>query len=623
MHSQDLPLLHRLNLDGLRPPIERYLELLHARYKGLDVGTCASYIPELARVDPDLFGICIATRDGHVYEIGDAGHLFTIQSVSKALVHGLALHDQGEQGVLERIGVEPSGEAFNAISLRPGTGAPFNPMINAGAIAATGMIRPKPGRKRIDRLLQYLSGCAGRDLDIDEAVYRSESETGHRNRAIGWMLRNFDILREEPTDTLETYFQQCAIRVSCRDLAVMAATLANGGINPITKREAIEPRYVPHVLSVMATCGMYDYSGEWLYRVGLPAKSGVGGGILAVLPGQLGIGVFSPRLDEHGNSVRGIRVCNDLTRDLALHLFQVGSEPAPALRLSYDNAQVTSSRQRAPAHRDIIRREGHRVRLLELQGKLIFSTIEPILRQVEQASERCQHFILNFFNVLSADEVSLKLLCQLQATLAARGVRLLASHIERLREPLYVTGFRSDACFVNDDAALEDCENRLLEGELGMAWNAPYKLPLGDCELFGGCSPEDVAWLETQMPEIHFDTGQHLVRKGDPGTTLYVLLSGSVEVRLPAPHGGRGKRLGVFTAGMSFGEMAFIDGAPRSADVVALGPVSCRTMHRPLFDAMETDNPRLKISILTQLTRTLSANVRRSNNEALAFRGNR
>ena len=249
-------------------PIEDYLKNLHARHQSCLDGSVADYIPELAKARADWFGICIATRDGHVYEVGDARQPFTIQSISKAITYGLALEDRGEDFILSRISVEPSGEAFNAISLKPGSGSPFNPMINAGAIATCGQVLIKDGQSRIQRILAYLSGCAGRQLDIDEAVYRSESATGHRNRAIGWMLRNFGIIDEEPTDILETYFQQCAIRVTCRDLAVIGATLANDGRNPLTHEQVIKPEFMDNILSVMSTCGMYDYSGEWLYRIG-------------------------------------------------------------------------------------------------------------------------------------------------------------------------------------------------------------------------------------------------------------------------------------------------------------------------------------------------------------------
>jgi glutaminase len=276
----------------MKSPILAYLQKLHARYAQMTEGKVADYIPELAKANPSHFGICVASRDGHLYEVGDTRQEFTMQSISKALSYGLALEDRGEAHVLSRIGVEPSGEAFNAISLRAGSGTPFNPMINAGAIATCGQVLKMDGETRIQRIQKYLSRCAGEALEVDQDVYRSESQTGHRNRAIGWMLRNFGILDEDPDEVLEAYFQQCSLRVTCADLAVMGATLANQGVNPITGERAIAQEYVDNVLGVMATCGMYDWSGEWIYRVGLPAKSGVGGGILAVLPGQLGIGVY-------------------------------------------------------------------------------------------------------------------------------------------------------------------------------------------------------------------------------------------------------------------------------------------------------------------------------------------
>src|SRR5258705_13374110 len=195
---------------------------------------------------------------------------------------------------MKRVGVEPSGDAFNSISLDPLSGRPLNPMINAGAIATTGMVKGKDVAHRLARVLEHFSRYLDHPLTIDENVYRSENTTGHRNRAIGHMLRNFDILTEPPEPVVDLYFKQCSVSVNCRNLAVMAATLANHGTNPITGRQAIRGEYVESVLSVMGSCGMYDYAGEWLYRVGMPAKSGVSPGGLSVLPRQVGIGGFFP-----------------------------------------------------------------------------------------------------------------------------------------------------------------------------------------------------------------------------------------------------------------------------------------------------------------------------------------
>ena len=329
-------------------PIQDYLQELHARHAALRDGQVATYIPELAKANPDWFGICLVTTGGHVYEVGDSRQPFTIQSISKPFVYGLALEDNTRAEVLKKISVEPTGDAFNAISLEPGTGRPRNPMINAGAIAAAGLIAGKDAQTRLRRMLEMFSLYAGEEVAIDESVYRSESETGHRNRAIGHMLRNFDILTEPPDPVVDLYFKQCSISVNCRDLAVMAATLANRGINPLTGKQAIRGEYVESVLSVMGSCGMYDYAGEWLYRVGMPAKSGVSGGVIAVLPGQLGIGVFSPPLDSRGNSVRGLRVCDDLSRHFDLHLFNTPHASKSVIRLKFTAAEVNSNRIRTP-----------------------------------------------------------------------------------------------------------------------------------------------------------------------------------------------------------------------------------------------------------------------------------
>ena len=275
-------------------PLEGALADLHDRFAGLSTGDVASYIPELGQADPDQFAICVATVDGHLYAVGDSEVPFTIQSISKPFVYGLALADRGLQAVVRCVGVEPSGDAFNAISLESESGRPRNPMINAGAIATAAMVDGSDSPAKMERTIELMSRFAGAPLAFDESVYRSERDTGHRNRAIAYLLRNAGILDEDVDDVLDRYFRQCSMLVTCADLATMAATLANGGENPRTGERVIDNDYVAHMLSVMATCGMYDYAGSWLYRVGMPAKSGVAGGIIAVLPGQLGVGVFSP-----------------------------------------------------------------------------------------------------------------------------------------------------------------------------------------------------------------------------------------------------------------------------------------------------------------------------------------
>lgn len=599
-------------------PIQEYVEQLYSRYASSMDGHVADYIPELSKADPRLFGICIATRDGHVYEVGDTRHAFTIQSISKALVYGLALEDRGENHVLSRIGVEPSGEAFNAISLKEGTGAPYNPMINAGAIATAGQILKKDGKSRIDRVVDYLSGFAGRPLEINQSVYRSESETGHRNRAIGWLLRNFGILDEDPDETLETYFQQCSVEVTCRDLALMGAALANQGIQPLTRKRVIPSEYVDNVLGVMATCGMYDWSGEWIYRVGLPAKSGVGGGILAVLPGQLGIGIFSPPLDKQGNSDRGIKVCMDLSRELALHMLNPTATPLSAIRLAYHGGEVVSRRRLTPQARELLRVNGTMIQVMELQGGLTFTTIEPVIRHATSLATECKHIIFDLRAVVNANSVSLILLANLGARLAPHGVRVIFCQPSKLMTSLRTVGIAETDIFPTMDAALEHCEDSLLLEVSGVSWRPHSPLSLKSCSLFRQCTSDDIAFLEKELQRRHYDGDQTIIRTGELAAEMFVLVGGTVEVQIHTDPQTR-KRIDVLTAGMTVGEMAFLDGSARSADVVALESVECVVITKEWFDSLNERNPSLKITLLQEMTQEIATRLRQANLSISAF----
>lgn len=596
-------------------PIQEYLEQLHARYASDTSGHVADYIPELSKADPHYFGICIATRDGYVYEVGDTRQPFTIQSISKALTYGLALEDRGEQHVLSRIGVEPSGEAFNAISLKEGTGAPFNPMINAGAIATSGQVLKKDGKNRIERVLDYLSAFAGRKLEINQQVYRSESETGHRNRAIGWLLRNFGILDEDPDDTLETYFQQCSVEITCRDLAIMGATLANQGINPVTQTRVIPAEFVDNVLGVMATCGMYDWSGEWVYRVGLPAKSGVGGGILAVLPGQLGIGVFSPPLDKQGNSHRGIQVCMDLSHELALHMLNPTATPRSAVRLAYKGGEVMARRRLPPTARELVRVNGSRIQIIELQGGLTFTTIEPVVRYAAAlADEGCRFIIFDLRAVVSANSVSLILLANLGTRLAEQKVRLVFCQPARLLPALRGIGITPDQIYATLDSALETCEDAMLQEVTGASWRPLGTIKLKSCALFRHCSDDDLAFLDQHLERRTYNPNETLMNTGDRANEMFVIVKGTVEVQIRA-EGTERKRIDVLTAGMTVGEMAFLDGSTRSADIIAMEPVECVVMTKSWFDALNSQRPALKIILLQEMTQEMAVRLRQANRE--------
>jgi glutaminase len=303
-------------------PITALLQDVLAEVRPQTSGAPASYIPELAEADPDSLAFGVVGPRGRVLTVGDDSVEFTIQSMSKPFVLALALQNLGRDRVFARVGAEPSGEPFNAISLEERTGRPANPMVNAGAIATTALIAGDDLDDRTGRLVAMMSAFAGRSLWIDEAVYASESATGERNRGLAHLMKAYGIIDGSVDDAVEAYFRQCSVLVTVRDLAVMAATLAFGGVNPVSRERVVSERVARDVTSIMASCGMYDFSGEWMLRVGLPAKSGVSGGVMAIAPSQFGIAAFSPRLDVHGNSVRASAIVEILSDRFGMHLLE-------------------------------------------------------------------------------------------------------------------------------------------------------------------------------------------------------------------------------------------------------------------------------------------------------------
>ena len=302
--------------------IQDIVDVTYDKYRNVDDGEVATYIPELSKADPRDFAICLVTVDGKVFSAGDWEKEFTLQSICKPFAFQMSLEEFGREGTLARVGVEPSGDAFNSIELDPRTMRPFNPMVNAGAIAVASLIKKGSAVAGVRAFVDKMQLAAGRKLKIDSSVLASESATGNRNRAIAYLMLNFGIIDEDINHTLHQYFSQCSLLVTCRDLAMMAASLANMGANPVSGEPVFDFQYVRDVLAVMFTCGLYDHAGEWAYNVGLPAKSGVGGGLMAVVNRQLGVAVYSPRLDAKGNSVRGIMVCKELASRLGLHAFE-------------------------------------------------------------------------------------------------------------------------------------------------------------------------------------------------------------------------------------------------------------------------------------------------------------
>lgn len=308
----------------LPPPdeVETLVRQAYARYKDLDEGKVADYIPALAKVSPKLFGICVAGTNGRMFAIGDATHEFSIQSVSKPFVFALVCEVIGSEEARSKVGVNATGLPFNSVmAVELNTERTMNPMVNAGAIATTSLAPGDTAEAKWRFIQDGLSRFAGRKLELDTEIYESEAATNLRNRGIAKLLEGYGRMYFDALQATDIYTKQCSLKVNASDLAVMGATLADGGVNPLTKERVVSGEVAKRLLAALATAGLYERSGDWLFEVGLPGKSGVGGGIVTVSPGKGGLGVFSPPLDEAGNSVRAQRVTKYLSERLGLNLF--------------------------------------------------------------------------------------------------------------------------------------------------------------------------------------------------------------------------------------------------------------------------------------------------------------
>lgn len=297
--------------------VDAALNQAYTKYKGLQEGKNADYIPALAKVPSNYFGIALVTVDGKVYTIGDIDKLFSIQSISKVFTMAQVMQESGEDVIFNGVGVDATGQVFNSIvAVEQYRGHEMNPLVNPGAIATTSNVKGNTADEVWAKIIGIHSDFAGRPLEVNQEVYKSESDTNQRNRAISALMYAYGLIKDKPDQATDLYTRQCSINVNAKDLAVMAGTLANGGKNPVTKKQVIDQKHVPGILSVMATAGLYDDSGKWLFLTGLPAKSGVGGGIIAVSPGKFGIAAFSPPLDAAGNSIRAQKAISDISNRL-------------------------------------------------------------------------------------------------------------------------------------------------------------------------------------------------------------------------------------------------------------------------------------------------------------------
>lgn len=603
---------------NVRPSlIDDVLAELYDAIKGVSGGHLPDYIPELAKADPDQFGIVIATVDGSIYAVGDSEVPFTIQSISKPFAFGLALEDHGMDEVLRRVGVEPSGDAFNSIMFDQRANRPFNPMVNAGAIVTSSLITGPDLDHRIQRVRDMFERFIGHEVMVDEAVFGSEKLTGHRNRAIAHLELNFGMLVEPIDEHLDLYFKQCSMLVTARDLAKMAVTLANGGLNPFTGVQAVDPDYVKNIISVMNFCGMYDYSGEWGYRIGLPAKSGVAGGVIAVLPGVMGIGVFSPPLDERGNSLRGIKLCETLSRRFGLNMFDVAEGAISSIRRSYDAVVVNSKRTRSDQERSILDREGEAIRVIELRGRINFAAIEQISRSCAALPPAVTHLVLDFSRADMIEPPAALLIAQLVAVQqhAGRQVRAVARPNSACAEGLSRTNIDTTLLLPDADGALEWAETAVLAS---VTSRIGTEATLAGMNLLRGLDDALLATLAEAMERREVPAGTQILREGDPANELFFLARGSVTVSLNTG-GARPLRLTTLDPGVAFGEMALIDGAPRSADIFADSDVLVYVLSLERLEELSQTDPAVHAGLLRNIGRELSHRLRKANREIRSF----
>ncbi|MGW5373973.1 glutaminase A [Nocardia sp. NPDC003999] len=589
----------------------RIVDDVHRRCRDDRSGTLADYIPELAAVQPDSFAICLATADGRIYGAGDVRTEFTIQSISKPFTYALALADRGQAAVARRIDVEPSGEPFNEISLDPVTARPRNPMINAGAITAASLIDGRDPADRFERIRRCYSSFAGRELTVNEAVYASEARTGYRNRAIGYMLRSFGILDADPDEAVDRYFRQCAVTVTCEDMALMAASLANNGRNPVTGEQAASAALTEQVLSVMTTCGMYNAAGDWVTTVGLPAKSGVGGGIVAVLPGQVGIAVYSPRLDGHGNSVRGVAACRELSRRLELHFLHVTRAARAAIRAAYSVAEVPSRLRRPTEEIAVLAAHGHRACVYELHGDLLFAGAERTVRTIEEQAGELEALAIDVRRVGEVSAIAVRMIDDLRLEQLSAGVRVaLVDPDARLRSP--DSGIDPDdprgPVFIDRDTATEWCENIVLANRRPAGEAARASFGIESHPALAGLAADERSRLAEQFRVRTFARGAVIAERGSARSGLYLILDGRVRLTVEGTD-GRTHRLLSLSAGMSFGEIPMLVGTPFGNEVLAETETCVAVLTPERFDRLTPQAPGLKLALLEQLAAEAFAQI--------------
>ncbi len=627
MMAGPLPQGERTQISGAAP-VETFLRRAHAHTAPIQDGEVATYIPELGRADPSLFGLAIATVDGVTYAVGDADTPFTVQSISKPFMYGLALDQCGRKEVAKHVGVEPTGAAFNAVVFDEVNHRACNPMVNAGAIAVSALTtRGCHYDTRRKTMRDLFSRYAGRTLLIDESVFRSERATGERNRVIAALMRQAAMLEGDTEEILDLYFSQCSVLATCRDLALMAATLANNGVQPVTGERVLGHDHVIDVLTAMHSCGMYNYAGQWAQDVGIPAKSGVSGAIIGVIPGQMGLAVFSPRLDPFGNSVRGIAAFKHVIEALGMHVFRTRSRSEDVIRGERSGDSIRSKRQRSERERAVLAEQGGQIAVIETQGALSFGSTELLLRRIREMAETCKYIILDMRRVRVADVAAMRLIEILLQEGGASRDKLLLTDVAQLGPLADLHALIAENAvgsapplFSDCDAALEWCEDRLILERSPSEHQLAFSL--AQIDVFRGLSKADLKALESMARPFVFEPGRHILKEGDPAQLFFVIASGRASVLMPVDRSksARSTRIAAYSAGATLGEMALLDGGARSADVVADETVVCYGFSIEELVEFGNSAPQALNTIFRNLAADLTTRLRAASAEIHALK---
>ncbi len=453
-------------------------------------------------------------------------------------------------------------------------------------------------QERFERIRQFYSRFAGRELSMDQAMFESEDRTGTGTGLSATLLREYGILEEDPNITLGVYFRQCSVEVDCRDLSLMAATFADSGVHPLTGDRVLDSSLNERVLSVMTTCGMYNAAGDWVTEVGLPAKSGVGGGILAVLPGQLGLAVFSPRLDARGNSVRGVAACRRLSRDLELHFLHVGRAARSAVRATYDVIDRPSRRRRSPAEQELLLRVGRRARVYELHGDLLFAGVESVVRRLTSDADEADVIVLDIRGVDETAAVTRRMTLNVRDQLRAYGVEAVlvdptATVIELDPDPA-----KRVRHFTDCNEAVAYAEDVLIARHAGPEHHA-LAIPVREHPLLCGLPENQLDLIVPRLVHRSYADGDAVVRSGDPSRGLFLITAGPVEVSVE--QAGARHHLSMFTAGTTFGVAYAVAGREYDIDATARGDVEAMVLPASAIADLATTAPDVMLTLMSRL----------------------